>query len=160
MRTLPARRLALASLVLALVWICSCSEDESCPTCPKPTACPDPGKALPGIWEVFESFVSGDPDQLFVGALVGFMPHDSLLIAVPGMGVAAYRWVANDSTILMTAMSGGGMFLFHYEFDADTLIMEESVSLDVYWKLIKYSGSRVVKPNGDPAGLISWRWQR
>lgn len=107
MKTFPVRRLALICLAIALAWIFACSDDT---TCPAPKTCPDPAKALPGIWAVFESFVSGAPDQSLIGAMVAFLPHDSLIIAIPGIGSDAFRWVANDSIILMAAMSSSTLY--------------------------------------------------
>jgi hypothetical protein len=135
MKTLPARRLALASLVLALVWICSCSEDTTCPTCPKPAACHDPSKALLGSWVVFESTIAGSPDQNYVGMHWDFINNDTLIVA---SNSNPYIWSVNDSMlfIMATPDPSGEFMAFSYEFEADTLNLtgKAGIPFSIYWR--------------------------
>ena len=133
MKTLPARRLAIAAVALALLWICSCSDDEVCPTCPKPVPCNDPGKALLGTWVVFESTVNGTPTQEYVGLPWDFRVNDTLVVD----NDTYYNWAANDSLIYMIWLSGPSLhYVFSYRLEADTLSMRSEVFVEnVYWRL-------------------------
>ncbi len=133
MRTLPARRLAIASLVLALLWILSCSDDESCPTCPTPPTCHDPSKALLGPWIVFESTVNGTPTQEYVGLSWDFRANDTLWVNSSTL----YNWSANDTLIYMIYLPSPSLFYaFYYSIESDTLTMRSEVFIkNVYWKL-------------------------
>ena len=134
MKKFPARWLALVSLVLALVWICSCSEDD-CPTCPKPAACHDPAKALLGTWVVFESTVNGSPDQSNVGLPWEFRVNDTLIAD----NDTYYNWSANDSLIYMIYLPSPSMhYIFSYRIEADTLNVRSKVFVStVYWRFVR-----------------------
>jgi len=133
MKTLRARWLALASLVLALLWVFSCSEDDS-PTCPKPS-CPSPTKALLGSWVVFESTLNGNPDQIYLGMQWDILDNDTLIVHT---NPNPYIWSANDSIIfLMSTPNPSTEFMaFSYEFEADTLNLRGKVGIpfSIYWR--------------------------
>ena len=133
MKTFPARWLALVSLVLALVWICSCSEDD-CPTCPKPS-CPSPTKSLLGSWVVFESTLNGIPDLIYMGMQWDFLENDTLIVHT---NASPYIWSVNDSIIfIMSTPDPSSEFMaFSYEFEADTLNLRDrqGVPFTVYWR--------------------------
>ncbi|MFA4948059.1 MAG: hypothetical protein WC674_06060 [Candidatus Krumholzibacteriia bacterium] len=134
MKTLPARRLALAALALALLWICSCSEDTTCPTCPKPAVCHDPSKALLGSWVVFESTLNGNPDLIYMGMQWDFRDDDTLIVATTS---DPYVWSANDSMLFMMSTPSPTEFMaFRYEFEADTLNLRgmTGIPFTVYWR--------------------------
>jgi hypothetical protein len=134
MKTLPARWLALASLILALVWICACSDDQSCPTCPKPS-CPSPTKALLGSWVVFESTINGNPDQIYMGMQWDFLNNDTLVVHT---NPNPYVWSANDSVIfIMSTPNPSTEFMaFTYKFEADTLNLWDKTGtpFSIYWR--------------------------
>jgi hypothetical protein len=134
MKTFPARRLALVALALALVWIFSCSEDTTCPTCPKPAVCHDPSKALLGSWVVFESTLNGNPDQIYMGMQWDFLDNDTMIVhANPN----PYIWSANDSVIfLMSTPSPTEFTAFSYELEADTLNVRDKAGapFTIYWR--------------------------
>ena len=132
MKTFPARWLALASIVLALLWIFSCSDDESCPTCPKPAVCHDPSKTLLGAWVVFESTVNGNPDQNNVGLRWDFRANDTLWVN----NSTLYNWSANDSLIYMIWLPSPSLhYIFSYTLEADTLNVRSKVFINnVYWR--------------------------
>lgn len=119
MKSIAARRFALAALALALLWICSCSDDD-CPTCPAPSACNDPAKAFLGTWVVFESNINGNPDQVYMGMRWNFIDRDTLLVAT---APSPYVWSANDSIIFImsTPDPSDEFFALSYECEADTL---------------------------------------
>jgi hypothetical protein len=135
MKTFPARWLPLAALALALLWICSCSEDTTCPTCPKPAVCHDPSKAFLGSWVVFESTLNGNPDQLYVGMHWNFSNNDTLVVATVSN---PYVWSVNDSVLfLMSTPDPSGEFMaFSYEFEADTLNLTgvTGTPFTIYWR--------------------------
>jgi hypothetical protein len=133
MKAIPARCLALASMVLALLWICSCSDDS--PTCPKPAVCHDPSKAFLGSWVVFESTLNGNPDQIYIGMQWDFIDHDTLKVnSAPN----PYVWSANDSIIfIMSTPDPSSEFMaFSYEFEADTLNLRDKAGtpFTIYWR--------------------------
>lgn len=132
MKMLPARRLALASLVLALVWICSCSDDD--PTCPTPS-CHDPGKAFLGTWIVFESTINGSPDNIYFNMQWDFINSDTLKVATNNN---PYVWSVNDSMLfLMSTPDPSTEFMaFSYEFEADTLNLTgvTGIPFTIYWR--------------------------
>jgi len=134
MKTLPARRLALASLVIALLWICSCSEDD-CPTCPKPAVCHDPAKAFLGSWVVFESTINGSPDQMYMGMQWDFINHDTVVVAAAPQ---PFVWSVNDSIMFMmsTPDPSSEFYALSYEFEADTLNLRGKTGFpfSVYWR--------------------------
>ncbi len=134
MKTLPARRLALAALALALLWICSCSKND-CPTCPTPASCHDPSKALLGSWVVFESTIGGNPDQSYVGMQWDFLDNDTLIVHT---SPNPYLWAANDSVIfVMSTPNPSFEFVaFGYVIEADTLNLraETGAPFSVYWR--------------------------
>jgi hypothetical protein len=135
MKMFPARLLALAALALALVWICSCSEDD-CPTCPKPAVCHDPTKAFLGTWVVFESTINGSPDHsIYVGMQWDFINHDTLIAAT---APNPYVWSVNDSVMFMmsTPDPSSEFYAFSYEFEADTLNLRDKMGMPftVYWR--------------------------
>jgi hypothetical protein len=137
MKTLLARRLALAALALALVWIFSCSEDTTCPTCPKPAVCHDPSKALLGTWVVFKSTVNGNPTQMYVGMHWDFRDNDTLIVD----NNTTYNWSANDSLIYIMILSTPSMhYIFSYSLEADTLNVRSKVFVDgYYWRFRRTS---------------------
>jgi hypothetical protein len=134
MKKLLARRFALVALALALVWICSCSNDGS-PTCPKPAACHDPSKAFLGTWIVFESTINGSPDQIFMGMQWDFINHDTIVVAT---NPNPYVWSVNDSVFFMmsTPDPSSEFYAFTYEFEADTLSLrsETGTPFTIYWR--------------------------
>jgi hypothetical protein len=133
MKTLPARLLVLAALALALLWICSCSDDD-CPTCPKPGACHDASKALLGSWVVFESTLNGNPDQIYMGMRWDFLDDDTLVVHT---NPNPYIWSANDSMLfIMSTPSPTEFMAFSYELEADTLNLrdETGTPFSIYWR--------------------------
>jgi len=134
MKTLPARLLVLAALVLALACIFACSDDDG-PTCPKPAVCHDPSKAFLGSWVVFESTLNGNPDQLYVGMQWDFHDDDTLVV---NRAPNPYVWSANDSIIfIMSAPDPSQEFMaFSYEFEADTLNLRDRTGtpFTIYWR--------------------------
>jgi len=135
MKTFPARWLPLAALAVALLWICSCSEDTTCPTCPKPAVCHDPSKAFLGSWVVFESTLNGNPDLIYMGMQWNFSNNDTLVVAT---NPAPYVWSVNDSVLfLMSTPDPSGEFMaFSYEFEADTLNLtgKAGIPFTIYWR--------------------------
>ena len=135
MKTFPARWLPLAALALALLWICSCSEDTTCPTCPQPAVCHDPSKAFLGSWVVFESTLNGNPDQIYMGMQWNFINSDTLVVATNSN---PYVWSVNDSVLfIMSTPSPSGEFMaFSYEFEADTLNLRDKTGtpFTIYWR--------------------------
>jgi hypothetical protein len=135
MKTFPARLLALAALVLGLVWIFSCSEDTTCPTCPTPPVCHDPSKAFLGSWVVFESTLNGNPDQIYMGMQWNFINSDTLVVT---RNPNPYVWSVNDSIIfLMSTPNPSTEFMaFSYEFEADTLNLTgmTGIPFTIYWR--------------------------
>jgi hypothetical protein len=133
MKRIPARWLALASIALALLWICSCGKDD-CPTCPKPS-CPSPTKSLLGKWVVFESTVNGSPDQVYMGMQWDFHNSDTLIVAT---NPNPFVWSANDSIIFImsTPNPSSEFYAFSYKFEADTLNMRDKTGMpfSVYWR--------------------------
>ncbi len=135
MKALPVRLLVLAALALALVWICSCSDDETCPTCPKPAVCHDPSKAFLGSWVVFESTLNGNPDLIYMGMQWDFRNDDTLIVHTTSN---PYVWSVNDSILfLMSTPNPSNEFMaFSYEFEADTLNLTGKVGIPftIYWR--------------------------
>jgi len=135
MKTLPARWLALAALALALLWICSCSDDD-CITCPKPAVCNDPGKAFLGTWVVFESTINGAPDNsIYVGMQWDFINSDTLDVST---NPDPYVWSVNDSIlfVMSTPNPSNEFMAFSYEFEADTLNLTgvTGIPFTIYWR--------------------------
>ncbi len=134
MKTLPASRLAIALLVLALACIFACSEDD-CPTCPTPAFCHDPAKAFLGTWVVFESFINGNPDNIYMNMQWNFINTDTLVVAT---NPNPYVWSVNDSLLfIMSTPNPSSEFMsFGYEFEADTLNLTSKVGtpFSIYWR--------------------------
>ena len=135
MKMLRVRWLALACLALAACWLYSCSDEST--TCPKPKVCPvDPADALLGTWVVFEATMGGDPAPIFLDWELEFQDDDTLWVR-SATDSSAQHWLADDSILVTVSLDGNeNTLLFHYEFEADTLNMHETLSgLDVYWRL-------------------------
>jgi hypothetical protein len=134
MKTIPARRFAVASLVLALVCIFACSDDD-CPTCPTPAVCNDPAKAFLGSWVVFESTINGNPDNTYMNMQWDFINHDTLVVATAPY---PFVWSVNDSVMFMmsTPDPSSEFYAFSYEFEADTLNLrdKQGMPFTVYWR--------------------------
>jgi len=134
MKTLPARLLVLAALVLALACIFACSDDD-CVTCPKPAVCNDPGKAFLGSWVVFESTIDGVPTSMYVGMQWDFINPDTLVVAT---NPDPFVWSVNDSVFFMmsTPDPSDEFYAFSYEFEADTLNLrdKQGMPFTVYWR--------------------------
>ena len=139
MKRVPARWLALASIVLALLWICSCSDDD-CPTCPKPQACDYPAKAFLGTWIVFESYINGSPDNTYLNMQWDFKNIDTLVVAT---NPNPFVWSVNDSVffIMSTPNPSSEFYAFTYEFEVDTLNLTSKTGMPfaVYWRFRKTS---------------------
>lgn len=138
MKRIPARVLVLALFALALVWIFSCSDDDC--TCPKPPVCTYPAKAFLGTWIVFESYINGSPDNLYLDMQWNFINQDTLVV---GTNPDPYVWSVNDSVFFIISTPDPSMefYAFTYEFEADTLNLTSKTGMpfSVYWRFRKTS---------------------
>jgi hypothetical protein len=133
MRRFPADWVVLACFVLAAFLVCSCSDDTTCPICPKP--CVNPADALLGTWTIFEAFMNGSADPSTVGAELEFRDDDTLTMC-QGSNCQPALWLADSNDIIITDPSSRMSMPFRYEFEADTLNMSASNgSFDVLWRL-------------------------
>jgi len=130
-----ARWITLACFVLAASLLYSCSDDT---TCPVVTTCPNPGKALLGTWVIFESWMGGSPQPVFLGTELEFRADDTVTVRA-ATDTLLYSWMADDSLVVLEYTGDREeIIVFAYEFEADTLNMEDKLSgLDVYWRLHK-----------------------
>jgi hypothetical protein len=137
MKGCRARWLALACFVLALSLVYSCSEDST--TCPTPTVCSDPTKALLGTWTVFESYTDGMPDQMITTVELDFQINGTMFVRMEGLDTLTWLWMADKTHILIGDPSFSSLVMrFEYEFEADTLDMTSvNADMDFYWRLYK-----------------------
>jgi len=137
MKGCRARWLALACFVLALSLVYSCSEDST--TCPTPTVCSDPTKALLGTWTLFESYTNGMPDQMITTVELDFQNNGTMFVRLEGLDTLTWLWMADETHILIGGELGvEPVFRFEYEFEADTLDMTSvNAEDDYYWRLHK-----------------------
>jgi hypothetical protein len=122
MKTLPVRWLAIAAIVLNALWLGSCGKDST--TCPR-YSCPNPERALYGLWMTFEATYNGSPTTMYDGMEFRFSDNDTMLVihtTPPPGNTLRYLWSANDSTVFFESTpSYGDILIMGYKITKDTL---------------------------------------